>query len=447
MFYTPLPALSFTFLSEDTFVVPCTRQSPEMSIELQVYRLPGPGESIGPRNPVPLVTYHLPTLISENISGVSVECRCHPLPNPRPFVPQPRETAVPAEDSYSELEGIMAESDLINGMEGGEEVVEDDEPPDPTTIHPIPLLQSDRSERLVTFSFIFNVQHADALGHGSYSWQEAHVLVTHVSALLRHVPPRDPNVPHPHPHPHSLPLTPLSSTSTAPTPPTATPTGIHILWPEWSPHRTRWLVDRCRRNWISHTYGHRFVKPTWRAGDDHRDSFHVQVLDFNPWTVLREVALAGKRMWRGATTTLGSEDQNHSTGNESGSNDALEKAARTGDGSLPDTQCMTFDSPRDLVVPALNPLSPSKSLLPPSTCTLVAEPTTVSGMVFAEPVTTSLPYVEVTYGTTMYDFQGLMMVSVLSTACVLHTDLMVLKLCSFPVRRARCEPGGPSRCH
>jgi len=293
-------------------------------------------------NPLPNVSYSLPAFNSNMISGYFLVCRSQPFPNPRPY----RITIL--NDA-----GIAAAATTTSRFQP-------------------PPFQTDPIERLVSFSFIFNVHHDDPTGQGGMiAWQESHVLFTHVSVLLSHLHP-----------------------SCSSDPPPTTSTTI-VPWDDWA-NSARWVKDRCRRNWYSHTYGHRFVKPTRRPAEDHRDAFAIRILDFNPLSVKKEAALQKAREER--------EEEEYCQGTLV---------------PVPDSE-----NPMDLAgEPVDEPIHSSTSPPPPTnhmvsgrtkltgSIRLVTEPTIVHGLVFAEEVTTSLPYVEVTSTAekTLFDFSGLMM--------------------------------------
>lgn len=246
--------------------------------------------------PLPIVSLSLPALNFDAISGYNVVCQSRPLPSPRAYLPP-----TPSRTAASAVQTHLA-------------------------VSPAPL-QTDTTERIITFSFILNVHCTDPNARrGLAAWQESHVIVTHVFTLLAHIPPLS--------DPTSSPLDePITS---------------FIPWSSWS-SKTRLIEDRCRRNWYSHTDGHRFVKPTRRSHEDHRDPFWIQVLDFNPHTV-----------------------------------------------QLQDDREMPDEEPET-----------KKSKL------VVAPSTVQSHVFQAEKVTTALPYVEVTSDNKLFDFLGLMTVRLL----------------------------------
>ncbi|KAG8986675.1 hypothetical protein FRB94_005930 [Tulasnella sp. JGI-2019a] len=366
MVQTPTPALSFNFLSDDTIVVPCTSQFPEWSANLYIYQIPTGGIDL---NTLPILVYQLPALNNNTISGINVVCRSHPLPNPRAYKPP---NSIPAT--------VPAASEE-DAPDPDNEVHDHRPAADPLATFHTPAFQTDATDRLVTFSFIFNVHHLYEQGSNEQdpqafiSWQASYVLVTHVSSLLADVRLYEPSSPQ-SPVPHI------------------------IKWEDWS-KRTRWLVDRCRRNWYSHTYGHRFIRPTLMAADNPGESFSPQILDFNPWTIRTESASRAERKvgtgnvveleMQGAWySILHSADLPKSVSACSSGTSDLGRARGRG---RPATESLTF--------PAFN-------LAWFTTVKLVTEPSTISGAVFVEPVTTSLPYLEVTNGDTLRDFQGLM---------------------------------------
>ncbi|KAG8886101.1 hypothetical protein FRB98_001475 [Tulasnella sp. 332] len=344
MVRTDTSALSFAFLSDDTFVVPCTSQSPDWAAEVQVYRLPAIPEPVNPTPPTSI--YRLPLLNKNSIVGINVVCRSHPLPNPRAYKPPARINHFP-----------VATGESIHDAENEG----DDERPwivDQPINFGRPPFQTEPSDRLVTFSFIFSVHHQDELGHGLIAWQETWVLCTHVSALLAHIP---------------------SSPDLPPGP------AFIVPWGDWA-SRTRWLNDRCRRNWYSHTYGHRFVKPTLGNQDD---PFSMQVLDFNPWTVRTERAVEAQRELvpplDGASSIKGA------------GYSILQSADRIEASNTPTAE-------------GLSPIETFQIFNPAwfTSAKMVDGPSTTSGIVFSQPVTTSLPYIEITHRDPLQDFQGLM---------------------------------------
>ncbi|KAG8904827.1 hypothetical protein FRB99_001083 [Tulasnella sp. 403] len=345
---TPSPAFSFAFLSEDTIVVPCIGRK-EFVANLLVYRVPElsmePRTNFNPthalvENPDPVAVFMLPAFNSAAISGYNLVCRSHPNPNPRPYVPPP--------DASLRL----TKSDVPSNPESQDEK----HPGSNKASSSTPPFQIDPEDRLVTFSFIFNVHFNDPLGHGIVAWQESHVLFTHISTLLDYLPP---------------PLDP---------PDPRQPKVKIVSWDDWA-HRARWLGDRCRRNWYSHTYGHRFVKPTWRPAEDHRDPFAIQVLDFNPRTVKRELAAREAQATKHPLVPVDSD---------------AEKASLRGGDTEEDSETTDEPSQRDWKFGS-------------GSVRVVTEPSTIGGNVFAEKVTTSLPYIETTADKMLFDFNGLMM--------------------------------------
>ncbi|KAG8912594.1 hypothetical protein FRC00_004188 [Tulasnella sp. 408] len=165
---TPRPALWFSFLSETTFVVPCMDRD-VMTATLHIYRIPD--EVLDPANdarhtdpspvilnPLPEAEYLLPPFNDKSITGYSLVCRSHPLPAPRAYVP-PRPTR-----ANPNSEGVQTTAQPA--------------PAEPSVPDP-PTFQVDPDERIMTFSFIFNVYYDDSMGHGIVAWQESYVLATH----------------------------------------------------------------------------------------------------------------------------------------------------------------------------------------------------------------------------------------------------------------------------
>ncbi|KAG9008795.1 hypothetical protein FRB90_008739 [Tulasnella sp. 427] len=361
---TPRPALWFSFLSETTFVIPCMDRDDGMTAILQIYRIPDevldpandarhtdPGPVIV--NPVQEADYLLPAFNDKSISGYSLVCRSHPLPSPRAYIP-PRAPNV--------------RSDLGPGS------APRSTPPVPT----VPPFQIDPEERIMTFSFIFNVHYDDPMGHGIIAWQESHVLATHITTLLSHTKlPKE--------EMSALPLDALVDLEALPFSLEPVPPPTIVPWSAWA-DRARWLGDRTRRNWYSHTYGHRFVRPTWRHSEDHNDPFSIQVIDFNPCNVRREAQREKEfEAWR-------RQQQHQMLG-------SLEKELLSSTTTLgADTSEVDLTSRLDQPLPEPQTARPR----------IVSEPSIIQGHVFTEPVKTSLPYMEVTSPDIFYDFEGLM---------------------------------------
>ncbi|KIO26944.1 hypothetical protein M407DRAFT_195785 [Tulasnella calospora MUT 4182] len=375
---TPRPALWFSFLSETTFVVPCMDRDDVMTATLHIYRIPD--EVLDPANdtqhtdsspvilnPLPEAGYLLPPFNDKSITGYSLVCRSHPLPSPRAYVP-PRPTS--ADPNCDDLKAPAQPASA--------------EPPVPDP----PTFQVDPDERIMTFSFIFNVYYDDPMGHGIIAWQESHVLATHISTLLSHTKLPLEEIP-------PLPLDALVDLEALPfslepvTPP------IIVPWSAWA-DRARWLGDRTRRNWYSHTYGHRFVRPTWRQSEDHNDPFSIQVIDFNPYNIRRQAQREREfEAWR---------KQQHPTAPEEADKEALTSTALDSDIPPGASSIETSTGAINLALRLDQPLPEPQ----PSRPRVISEPSVIQGHVFTEPVKTSLPYMEVTSSEILYDFEGLM---------------------------------------
>lgn len=249
-------------------------------------------------SPTPSVVYELPELNGAVLTGYRVISRAHPVPKPRPYVPNENTTTLPGKR-------LPFRTDTENGI--------------------------------MTVTYIFNVRYNDPLGQEEHVWQECYVLCAPIDALLSRLPSAT----------DKLPLT--------------------VPWSDWA-HQTRLVIDRPRRNWYSHTYGYRFVKPCHSPTTDHHTAFVIQVLDFNPYSVGRELA--------------------------------AEAEAASGD-----TELVTATE-------ALSLGEPSKAK---SKRKVVTKSTEISGHAFKRSVTTSLPYVEITAAQDpkhiLTDFTGLMIVS------------------------------------
>ncbi|KAG9033917.1 hypothetical protein FS837_002317 [Tulasnella sp. UAMH 9824] len=374
---TPRPALWFSFLSETTFVVPCMDRDDVMTATLHIYRIPD--DVLDPTNdarhtdpspvilnPLPEAEYLLPPFNDKSITGYSLVCRSHPLPAPRAYVP-PRPTSAGRSTEGMKTTGQPAPA----------------EPPVPDP----PTFQVDPDERIMTFSFIFNVYYDDPMGHGIVAWQESYVLATHVSTLLSHTKMPAEETP-------TLPLDALLDLEALPFSLEPVNPPVIIPWIAWA-DRARWLGDRTRRNWYSHTYGHRFVRPTWRQSEDHNDPFSIQVIDFNPYNIRRQAQRESEfEAWRKQQrpTSLGEAD-----------NQTLASAPLHPD--LPGTSTIeTSAEAMDLASRIDAPLPEPE----PSRPRIVSGPSVIQGHVFTEPVKTSLPYMEVTSSEILYDFEGLM---------------------------------------
>ncbi|KAG8948655.1 hypothetical protein FRC04_009419 [Tulasnella sp. 424] len=377
------PALWFSFLSETTFVVPCMDRDDGMTATLHIYRMPD--EVLDPANdarhpdpapvvlnPLPEAGYLLPPFNDKSITGYSLVCRSHPLPAPRAYVP-PRPASTEADSNTVEATPHPAS--------------EESPVPNP------PLFQIDPNERIMTFSFIFNVHYDDPMGHGIIAWQESHVLATHVSTLLSHVNmPTEEEIP-------ALPLDALLDLEALPfsLEPAAPPRVIP--WTAWA-DRARWLGDRTRRNWYSHTYGHRFVRPTFRQSEDHNDPFSIQVIDFNPYNIRRQTQ-------RDREFEARRREQHRSQTSDSTEKEIVAPAVFGGEfreetGDLgASTGEVNTTSLLDQPLPEAQPSRPR----------VISEPSIIQGHVFTEPVKTSLPYLEITSPEMLYDFEGLMIIS------------------------------------
>ncbi|KAG8961337.1 hypothetical protein FRC03_005511 [Tulasnella sp. 419] len=370
----PSPAPSFTFLSEDTLVLPHIMHNPEFHAALHVYRIPSQSSPPGTlKTYPPLVTYELPAMNTGNILGSNLICRSYPLPSPNAYVPPSSiSDTAKAEQSTDSNEDSRSDSET---SELGQD----------SWLRPVPFT-TDPTNRIVTFSFIFNVLHSDELGHGTIAWQESFVLFTHVATLLEHVPPAT----------STRPATPQSSNPDSKQAASEEPsisTNV-IPWNEWS-QRSRWLPDRPRRNWYSHTYGHRFVRPKSSPVHIHRDCFFVQILDFNPLSI-RKMRSETEKAETGELPVTKGQSPQQSTANGI-------------------AQLFTLPITEEAIL-SLSEMSLTSSDEDSSTSStsryerrLVTDSSTIAGRVFCEPVTTSLPYIEVTSTKPMYEFTGLMM--------------------------------------
>jgi hypothetical protein len=197
-------ASTFTFLAENSFLLPVL--SGGCLPRLDLYEIPSTLMDRTLVNPTltqlsPTVTMNLPSPRVDMVSGGSVVCQSNPPPR---------------------------------GQQWRRSRSGDDEVPYPVPKEAVAFRVAE-SDRIVTCSWIFNVSRPDDFGHGTIAWLETHVLVTHVSSLLD-----------------------FMKKSKAQGPGT-----MQVEWYEWS-HLARLLFDRCRRNWYSHTFGNRFVLPSFR---------------------------------------------------------------------------------------------------------------------------------------------------------------------------------------
>jgi hypothetical protein len=219
-------ASSFTFLTEDSFLVAHAHGSASPS--LRIFKLP------------------------QRILDPTIECAC--LSELQPSVIMRFPEAIPR--SFSDTRALCRSYPLPSGRQWRPPVLKEG-----PGLYALPeqcvAFRATEMDRIVTCSWMYTMTSGSPVEGVHAHTEEAQLLITHVSSLLsffdkakyRHLP-------------------------------------LEIPWSEWS-YLARLTMDRYRGPWYSPTYGHRYVMPTWN--NPFRDEFSIVVLDFNDHALRREL--------------------------------------------------------------------------------------------------------------------------------------------------------------